>query len=118
MVRDGGTFVGVQPQATSAVERGITAEAVASTPAVVDWPNCARGPFPASYGPESVQTCRWTTSPTPTGPWPRAGYVVAMCSSPDPGVHALKGSWTTGASASSTLSSRGLPPRDLRTIKT
>ena len=32
LVRDGGTFVGVQPQATPAVERGITVEAIATHP--------------------------------------------------------------------------------------
>jgi hypothetical protein len=32
LVRDGGTFVGVQPQAGPAVERGISVEAVATQP--------------------------------------------------------------------------------------
>jgi NADPH:quinone reductase-like Zn-dependent oxidoreductase len=32
LVRDGGAFVGVQPQATPAIERGITVEAVATRP--------------------------------------------------------------------------------------
>ena len=55
------------------------------TPTALDWPTCSPAPRPASCRPECTRSCRWTRSPTPTGPWPRAGCAVATCSSPDHG---------------------------------
>ena len=49
----------------------------------LDWPTCSPAPRPASCRPECTRSCRWTRSPTPTGPSPRAGCEVATCSSPD-----------------------------------
>lgn len=62
LVRDGGAFVGVRPGAE---------------------PACSLAPRRANYRLESTQSCRWTGSPTPTAPWPKAGCADATYSSLD-----------------------------------
>ena len=41
----------------------------------------------ASCRPGCTPSCRWTRSPTPTAPWPRAACAVATCSSPNRLIH-------------------------------
>ena len=50
------------------------------TPTGADWAICSPAPHPAGYRPVCTRSCPWTTSPTPTGQWPRAECAVATCS--------------------------------------
>ena len=79
-----GSFVGVRPNAVPDTERRDHHSRRGQThpdgPRLGDLLARARGP--ANFRPECTRSCRWTRSPTPTGPWRRAGCAVATCSSP------------------------------------
>ena len=86
LVRDGGAFVGVQPSAEPATERGVTVGGRGSAPRRRSTGRAARSHrVAASCRPEYTRSSRWTRSPTPTAPWPRAGCAAATCSSLDTG---------------------------------
>ena len=50
------------------------------TPTALDWPSYSTAPRQVSCRPACTRSCRWTRSPTPIGPWPRAGCAAATCS--------------------------------------
>jgi NADPH:quinone reductase-like Zn-dependent oxidoreductase len=84
LVRDGGVFVGVRPNAAPTPERGVSVSVVVTHPDGPDSPSCSPAPRPAGCRPEYRLSCRWIKQPTPTAPWPRAAFAVAMCCSRRP----------------------------------
>jgi NADPH:quinone reductase-like Zn-dependent oxidoreductase len=68
LVRDGGAFVGVKPNAKPAPERGIAVHAVVAHADGRHWPSYSIAPRPLSCRPAYTRSYRWIRSLTPIGP--------------------------------------------------